>query len=335
MKNGYDIINNDYYYGFTFNDFDFEIERVMHKCNDEKVLDSFEVRLKSSDLDLEKVFTENKEAYEFVKEASEELRWGDLIDTICLEIPKHMSCEVAKKVVWAYERKLKMEEGEYKAESDVLPYYLKQKELAKQVVDTNERDFNSIQYIAGVDVAYKEDKNSVVAAVSVLDFNTLEIVEQVWHQESISFPYVPGMFSFREVPPILEAFKKLKIQPELVVCDAHGKAHPLGIGMASHLGVTFDIPTIGCAKTKFIGQYNEAALGNKRGDSKPLKWANKIVGSVLVTQDNVKPMFVSVGHQIDLETAKEIVLKLCPNYRLPETTRAADHLVNKMIKEVI
>ena len=141
------------------------------------------------------------------------------------------------------------------------------------------------------------------------------------------------MFSFREIPPILEAYKKLEIKPDLIVCDAQGIAHPKNMGMASHLGLELDIPTIGCAKKRLVGVYDKSKLGQKRGSTENLVWDSEIVGVALRTQDNIKPMFVSIGHKISLETAIKWVLKLCSQYRQPETTRQADQLVNQLLKE--
>ncbi len=223
-----------------------------------------------------------------------------------------------------------MKEATYKEDNNYLPYYLEQEELAKQVITTNQLQ-NPIQHVAGVDVAYDEDNNKMVGAVVVLNTNTLEVVEQAHHIMDITFPYVPGLFSFRETPSIIEAFKKVKTKVDLIICDGHGIAHPKGIGMATHLGIQLDIPTIGCAKKKLVGMYDKSTLGSSRGDQQELIWNHKIVGVALRTQDDIKPMFVSIGHKIDLETAVDIVLKFCPTYRLPETTRQADQLVNSLL----
>lgn len=205
---------------------------------------------------------------------------------------------------------------------------LLQATLAKQVITHNE--FNSINTVAGVDVAYHEQSNQVVGAISVLDANTLELLETQVSIEEISFAYVPGLFSFRELPPLLNAFEKLIIKPDLIVCDGHGIAHPRRFGLACHLGVTLNLPTIGCAKTKLIGDF--LPVEQARGQMSDLIINEDVVGKVLRTQHNVKPVFVSIGHKISLDTAAEWVLKLSPKYRLPETTRQADQLVNKTLK---
>jgi deoxyribonuclease V len=171
----------------------------------------------------------------------------------------------------------------------------------------------------------------MVGALVVLDAETLEVVDQAIHEMEITFPYVPGLFSFREIPPLLEAYRKLSLKPDLIVCDGHGVAHPKGAGMASHLGIELGVPTIGCAKSRLIGGYDR--VGEKRGSFSSLMLGDKEIGRVLRTRDGIKPMFASVGHLISLDTACEWILKLCPQYRQPETTRKADALVRTVMKE--
>jgi deoxyribonuclease V len=136
------------------------------------------------------------------------------------------------------------------------------------------------------------------------------------------------LFSFREIPVIIEALAKLGREPELVVCDGQGVAHPRRFGLASHLGVLLDVPTIGCAKTRLLGEALRAP--KVRGDREPLVVGEEVVGSVLCTQDQVRPLYVSVGHRISLKTACDWVLKLSPKFRLPETTRTANETVSRL-----
>ncbi|MCX2783446.1 deoxyribonuclease V [Microbulbifer thermotolerans] len=198
-----------------------------------------------------------------------------------------------------------------------------QQELAAKV--TREDQFEEIQRVAGVDVAYDKHSDQLVAAVVVLDANTLEIVETVTADDHAQFPYIPGLFSFRELPPLIKAFAKLNHSPDLIVCDGQGYAHPRRFGLACHLGVVFDIPTIGCGKTKLLGEYQ--APDTKRGATAPLIDNGEVIGNALRTQTGINPIYVSIGHRISLETACKWILNLSPKYRLPETTRQADHLV--------
>ncbi|WP_330962009.1 deoxyribonuclease V [Photobacterium sp. 53610] len=203
-----------------------------------------------------------------------------------------------------------------------------QQELADKVVPTNQ--LGEIKLVAGVDVAYQKDSNRLVAAVVTLNAKTLEIVETATAEDIERFPYIPGLFSFREIPPLIKAFAKLQHTPDLVVCDGQGLAHPRRFGLACHLGVIFDVPTIGCGKTRLLGEHQEP--DTTRGASAPLIENDKVIGNVVRTQTNIKPIYVSIGHRISLETACEWILKLTNKYRLPETTRHADHLVKIQLK---
>ncbi|MCF2910656.1 deoxyribonuclease V [Pseudoalteromonas sp. DL2-H2.2] len=203
-----------------------------------------------------------------------------------------------------------------------------QEALAAQVI--SEDHFDSITTIAGTDVAYDDATNQLVGAIVVLDASTLEIIETQVVTESVRFPYIPGLFSFRELPPLLSAFERLTHKPDMIVCDGQGLAHPRRFGLACHLGVVLDIPTIGCGKTRLTGMH-EMPL-ETRGASAPLIDNEQVIGEVLRTQDTIKPVYVSVGHKVSLSTAKEWILKLTPKYRLPETTRQADQQVNRALK---
>lgn len=198
-----------------------------------------------------------------------------------------------------------------------------QRVLAAKVI--REDCLTNIQYVAGVDVAYDELRRQQFAAAVVLAVDALDLIETAAAQQSIRFPYVPGLFSFRELPVILMALDKLKTQPDLIVCDGQGVAHPRRFGLASHLGVLLNLPTIGCAKTKLLGSAKEP--GPKGGDCTPLVDKGEIIGCALRTQDDVRPIYVSIGHRISLKTACHWILRLSPRYRLPETTRLADQLV--------
>ncbi|GGJ09800.1 deoxyribonuclease V [Paenibacillus hunanensis] len=203
-----------------------------------------------------------------------------------------------------------------------------QTHLAKKVISSDE--FLTIDYVAGVDVAYSKYNNTLIAGIVILDMRSLDVTESVVVEDDASFPYIPGLFSFRELPPVAKAFSQIKTVPQLVVCDGQGVAHPRRFGLACHLGVLYDIPTIGCGKTRLCGEYIEPSP--ERGSSSPLIDQTEIIGNVLRTQTNVKPIFVSVGHKISLPTANQIVLQLATKYRLPETTRQADQLVNARLK---
>ncbi|WP_067482186.1 deoxyribonuclease V [Actinomadura hibisca] len=182
--------------------------------------------------------------------------------------------------------------------------------------------------VAGLDVSYAGDGGGagarLAAAVVVLDVATLEVVEESVVTGTAAFPYVPGLFAFRELPALMEALRGLTTTPDLLVCDGYGVAHPRRFGLACHLGVLTGLPTLGVGKTAFVGEHEPP--GERRGDSSPLIDGGEVVGRALRTRDGVKPVFVSAGHRVDLATACRHVLALAPEYRLPETTRRADRL---------
>jgi deoxyribonuclease V len=205
-----------------------------------------------------------------------------------------------------------------------------QQQHLRQLVLAQDELPDTIKTVAGVDVAYEKDSNRLVAAVAVLDATSLAVEQIVSHYGEATFPYVPGLFSFRELPAILLALAKLPIQPDLIVCDGQGLAHPRRFGLACHLGVVTGIPTIGCAKTRLLGEYEPLAA--HRGSYENLIDNGEVIGRALRTQEGKNPVFVSVGHKVSLSTATEWVMRLAPTYRLPETTRAADHAVKALLR---
>jgi deoxyribonuclease V len=185
--------------------------------------------------------------------------------------------------------------------------------------------------VTGVDVAYDDERDVVVAAAVVLDAATLDVVAEATAVGQVSFPYVPGLLAFREIPTVLAALDALPCAPGLVVCDGYGLAHPRRFGLASHLGVLTGLPTIGVAKNPFTFSYDDP--GARRGSASPLLAGDEEVGRALRTRDGTKPVFVSVGHRVSLDTACAHTLALTPEYRLPESTRRADSLCRRALKE--
>jgi len=180
----------------------------------------------------------------------------------------------------------------------------------------------SPEHIAGVDAAFFDDK--VIAAACLFTYPELIFIEEAHAIVTASFPYIPGFLSFREGPALIKAIKRLKIEPDVIIFDGQGIAHPKGLGIASHIGVILDIPTIGCAKSRLIGEHREP--GTKKGNWSPLLYEGNIIGAVLRTKDNVRPLFVSPGNRIDLKSSIEIVLACTRTYRIPEPLRRADIL---------
>ena len=181
--------------------------------------------------------------------------------------------------------------------------------------------------VAGADVSLSPDRKTLIGGFTVFSWQDLKpLTQAVCHQEA-SFPYIPGLLSFREIPVLLEAWNQLGIKPDLIFCDGQGIAHPRGFGLASHLGLLLKHPTIGCAKKRLVGHHQE--VSSSRGSWQPLLLDNKIIGCVLRTRDNIKPVFVSPGHLVGFDQARELVLAACTKFRLPEPIRAAHRLVNE------
>jgi deoxyribonuclease V len=199
-----------------------------------------------------------------------------------------------------------------------------QNELRERV--SRHDDLEAVRRIAGIDIGIDRKANRARAAAVVLSFPECELLEQAVVHRRLRFPYVPGYLSFREVPPALAALEKLDAQPDVIICDGQGIAHPRRFGLACHLGVLTDIPTIGAAKSRLIGTYEEP--GPEKGDWSVLVDKGEEIGAVLRTRARVQPLFVSIGHRVGLTTAIRIVLTCCTRYRLPETTRAAHRLAS-------
>jgi deoxyribonuclease V len=197
-----------------------------------------------------------------------------------------------------------------------------QRELAKRV--EREDRLDEVSHIAGVDLAINEINGMARAAVVLLSYPALEVEERHVYEEPVRMPYIPGLLSFRELPCILGAFELLKQQPELVMVDGQGIAHPRRLGIASHLGLWLDLPSIGCAKSILTGHHKP--LSEEVGSWVPLEADREVLGAVLRTRAHVKPMIISLGHRISLETSLRYVLACGRGYRLPEPTRLADKL---------
>ena len=175
-------------------------------------------------------------------------------------------------------------------------------------------------------MAINEENGLARAAVVVLTYPELEIVERRVYEEPIRMPYIPGLLSFREAPCVLGAYQRLHIRPDLVMVDGHGIAHPRRIGIASHLGLWLQTPTIGCGKSIFVGHYDKNALGEEAGSFVPLIDKNETIGAMVRTRSRVNPMIISPGHLISVETSIRYALACGKGYRLPEPTRQADKL---------
>jgi len=201
-----------------------------------------------------------------------------------------------------------------------------QERLRERVV--LEDDFESIRYVAGADLAFDPETDQAFAGVIVYRFPEVDEVERRSARRKLRFPYVPGLLSFREGPALLAAFARLRTEPDLILIDGHGRAHPRLFGIACHLGVLLDKPTIGCAKSLLVGTHCDPDA--KAGSSSPLVYHGDRVGVVLRTRDGVKPIYVTTGHRVSLDTAVQLVRQCLDGYRIPKPTREADHYVRDL-----
>lgn len=211
---------------------------------------------------------------------------------------------------------------DWPSDSDIDAAKRLQQRLRSRVV--TEGEVGEVRRVAGVDVHVAERTGLTWAAIALLDGESLELVESVLAARPTSFPYVPGYLSFREIPAVLAALALLREPPDLVMVDGQGIAHPRGLGIAAHLGVMIDLPTIGVAKSRLYGRHEEPAA--TKGSRAPLLARGRVIGSVVRTKDNIRPLYVSVGHRMGLERAVALVLAMATRYRLPEPTRQADKL---------
>lgn len=194
-----------------------------------------------------------------------------------------------------------------------------QKELKERVSLID--DFDKIEQVGGVDVKYKKGATNATAAAVVLSFPGLQVLEIQVVEREVSFPYVPGLFSFREIPLLIPALEKLKTTPHLMLVDGQGIAHPQRMGLAAHLGILLNIPTIGCAKSRLIGTHEEPS--KEKGAFTYLYDQGKVIGAVVRTRTNISPVYISTGHKISLPTAIEFVLKCTTKFRIPDPLRTA------------
>ena len=200
----------------------------------------------------------------------------------------------------------------------------------RERVESDDR-FGPLQYVAGADMAFDPETNLAFAGVIVYRLPELEEVERRMARRKLRFPYVPGLLSFRESPVLLAAFARLRIQPDVILVDGHGLAHPRRFGIACHLGLLLDTPTIGCAKSNLVGEAAEP--GARAGSTSPLIDKGETVGVALRTRDQVRPIYVTIGHRVSLESAVRIVGQCTDGFRIPKPTREADHWVGELRRE--
>jgi deoxyribonuclease V len=193
------------------------------------------------------------------------------------------------------------------------------------------KSFSKVRTVGGGDVAYAKDEDRLVGVVVVLSFPQMKTLDVATATGRTSFPYIPGLLTFREGPILLKAFQKLEMKPDVMIFDAQGIAHPRGLGLASHMGLCLDLPSIGCAKTPLFGKFTIPE--RRKGNFEWIRQEGKKVGAALRTRDGVNPLFVSPGHRLDLRTSIQIVLTCCRGFRIPEPLRLAHQLSTRICKE--
>ncbi len=217
-------------------------------------------------------------------------------------------------------------------------YYIEAIEEQKKQscnVHLSQSAIHSILSIAGTDVSYSRigKETMAVAGIIIMEYGTWNVVERVYAVKDISFPYIPGLLSFRELPVLMDACEKLQNMPDIWLVDGAGIAHPRRLGLASHFGVTIDQPTVGVAKSRLTG--NHEPVPSEKGARVPLYDGEEIIGTVLRTRSNVRPLYISPGHKVSIVQAPEIVLSCCTKYRLPEPARAAHNFVTMLRQQLL
>lgn len=206
-----------------------------------------------------------------------------------------------------------------------------QEELRGRVRASGRIRWRELRTVAGADCSYSKRAKNGVGGIVVLEFPSLEPVDEAFAVGAAGFPYIPGLLSFREIPLLMAVWENLSVIPDVVICDAQGIAHPRGIGLASHFGLAAGVPTVGCAKSKLVGEFEEPP--EERGEKTEMVYEGKRVGYAVRTRSGTKPVFVSPGHGVGFGDAVELVLRCSPRYRIPEPVRAAHGLVNRVRKE--
>lgn len=204
---------------------------------------------------------------------------------------------------------------------------IREQERLRERVELEDR-FKTIRTVAGADLAFDPLTDTAFAGVIVYRFPELQEIERCLAMRKLRFPYVPGLLSFREGPVLVAAFAKLRTEPDLILIDGHGLAHPRLFGIACQMGVMFDKPTIGCGKSLLVGEFDEPA--QRAGSSSPLVYRGRTVGTVLRTRDGVKPIFVTQGNRVSLDSAVKLVIACTDGFRIPKPTREADHYVRDL-----
>jgi deoxyinosine 3'endonuclease (endonuclease V) len=291
------------------------------------------------DLDYDKKIKDNFDVVKSYEDTKEIFTRLDLFVHTYTENPfdltRELNQERAGKTLYGYLVQESMKEAlGYTVPDDFMEKYVLQNELAEKIIDEDRIQY-PVKHIAGVSVVYNDINQKMASAIVVMDIETQEIVDQAFSQSDDITMHVPDLFAYNEVPSVVKTFEKLNIKPQLIFCDGHGIEHPKNVGLATHLGIQLDIPTIGCPTKRLVGYYDKEAFGNSRGDVQDLFYDDNIVGQVLRTQENINPVFVSIGHKICLETALNWVLKTTKKTRVPIVVQEAIKITKQILPQGI
>jgi deoxyribonuclease V len=311
--------------------------KIIHETGKRRHYQGYDFTRK--DLDYDKKIKDNFDVIKNYEDTKEIFTRLDLFVHTYTENPFNLTRELnqerAGKTLYGYLVQESMKETlGYTVPDDFMEKYVLQNELAEKIIDEDQIQY-PIKYIAGVSVAYNDINQKMASAIVVMDIETQEIVDRAFFESDDITMHVPDLFAYNEVPSVIKTFEKLNIKPQLIFCDGHGIEHPKNVGLATHLGIELNIPTIGCPTKRLVGYYDKESLGNSIGDVQDLLYDDKIVGQVLRTQENIKPVFVSIGHKICLETALDWVLKTTNNTRIPIVVQEAIKIVKQILPQGI
>ncbi|GIQ60054.1 hypothetical protein Flavo103_31900 [Flavobacterium collinsii] len=291
------------------------------------------------DLDYDKKIKDNFDVIKNYEETKDIFTRLDLFVYSYTENPFNLTRELnqerAGKTLYAYLVQESMKETlGYTVPDYFMEKYVLQNELAEKIIDEDQIQY-PIKYIAGVSVVYDDIEQKMASAIVVMDVETQEIVDQTFSESENVTLHVPDLFAYNEVPSVVKAFEKLNVKPQLIFCDGHGIEHPKNVGLATHLGIELNIPTIGCPRKRLVGYYDKKKLGNLRGNREELWFDDKIVGKAVRTQENESPLFVSIGHKISLETAIDWVLKTTTDSSTPVVVQQVITITQKLMPQRI
>lgn len=307
--NGFCLTNHQDEIAISSYDMGEELERIVNN-NKGELVQVRSLNIEQGDLDLKGLFEKNKAAFEFVQEKDKEIRWSSLMEVIELPFQSEIRPKLAKKMVWAYERNKRIELNEYEADNDMVVPFLQLSQLSGQVEKNNDV-LNEVKHVAGIELAYHKKEQRLIVAIAVLDIISNRILETKLYEEEITLPYIQSLYSLKELKPALASFQSIGEKIDLILCGAPGIAHPKEVGLATAIGIATGLPSIGITTGRLVGYFDSKKLGNDIGSTQPLRWNSKNVGLAYRSQAQESPLFISIGHKVDLKDAKKWAKRFC------------------------